>query len=63
MHQLWCVTNGSAWLQRRKLNLAGLDGFLEQVFTSGDLGATKAEKAFHDQVARALLRCRERIIV
>lgn len=62
-HELWCVTNGSAWLQRRKLTLAGLDGLVEEVFTSGDLGAIKTEKAFHDHIARALLDRRQRATV
>ncbi|WP_328291314.1 HAD family hydrolase [Kineococcus sp. NBC_00420] len=50
-HDLWCVTNGSSWLQRRKLQLAGLGPTFRDVVISGEVGAEKSELRFHDEVA------------
>jgi len=56
MHDLWCVTNGSSWLQRRKLQLAGLGPVFRDVVISGEVGAEKSERRFHDEVASRLAR-------
>jgi FMN phosphatase YigB (HAD superfamily) len=55
-HDLWCVTNGSSWLQRRKLLLAGLEPRFTEVVISGDLGAEKSDLRFRDEVAVRLRR-------
>jgi len=56
MYDLWCVTNGSSWLQRRKLQLAGLGSVFCDVVISGEVGAEKSERRFHDEVASRLAR-------
>jgi len=55
-HDLWCVTNGSSWLQRHKLLLAGLGPAFREVVISGQVGAEKSERRFHDEVASRLAR-------
>ncbi|GAB2594245.1 hypothetical protein GCM10009593_38740 [Microlunatus antarcticus] len=51
---LWCATNGSSWLQRRKLRLAGLQDRFSEVLISGELGVEKSDAHFHAQVAARL---------
>jgi FMN phosphatase YigB (HAD superfamily) len=53
---LWCVTNGSGWLQRRKLSLAGLTEVFPVVAISGDIGVEKADSRFCSHVAELLDR-------
>jgi FMN phosphatase YigB (HAD superfamily) len=53
---LWCVTNGSGWLRRRKLSLAGLAEIFPVVAISGDVGAEKADSRFCSHVAELLDR-------
>ncbi|GAB2591545.1 HAD family hydrolase [Microlunatus antarcticus] len=56
VHDLWCVTNGSSWLQRRKLDLAGLKPYFGEVVVSGEVGAEKSDAKFGAQVAERLAR-------
>lgn len=51
---LWCVTNGSSWLQRRKLRLAGLQDQFSEILISGELGVQKSAPEFHAQVVARL---------
>lgn len=55
-YDLWCVTNGSSWLQRRKLELSGLRRYFDQVVISGEVGAVKADNRYCDEVAARLDR-------
>jgi len=55
-HDLWCVTNGSSWLQRRKLQLAELRPVFGELVISAEVGAEKSEGRFHDEVASRLAR-------
>lgn len=55
-HQLWCATNGSSWLQRRKLQLAGLEEAFSDVVVSGEVGAVKADPRFSTTVRARLGR-------
>lgn len=52
---LWCVTNGSSQLQRRKLQLARLERWFDRVFVSGELGAEKGSEPFARAVADSLI--------
>ena len=56
VHDLWCVTNGSSWLQRRKLDLAGLQRSFDEVVVSGEVGVQKSDAAFAAQVEERLAR-------
>lgn len=47
----YIVTNGTAFVQRRKIRLSGLDAYMEEVFISEELGCVKPEKAFFEQCA------------
>lgn len=55
-YDLWCVTNGSSWLQRRKLLLAGLESVFRDVVVSGEIGAEKSDRRFQDEVVLRLVR-------
>ncbi|WP_267421023.1 MULTISPECIES: HAD family hydrolase [unclassified Curtobacterium] len=54
-HTLWCATNGSSPLQRRKLELAGLAGRFARTFVSGEIGAEKDSELFARTVREALV--------
>jgi FMN phosphatase YigB (HAD superfamily) len=56
VHDLWCVTNGSSWLQRRKLDLAGLQPYFSEVLVSGEIGLQKSDARFGAQVEERLAR-------
>ena len=45
-HRLWVVTHGSSALQRRKLHLAGLKRYFEQIYISAEVGHVKEEPEF-----------------
>ena len=45
------MTNGTAFVQRRKIRLSGLDAYMDEVFISEELGCVKPEKAFFEQCA------------
>lgn len=61
-HALWCVTNGSSLLQRRKLKLARLQWRFDRVFVSGELGAEKGTDPFARAIGEALIAARERAV-
>lgn len=44
----YVVTNGTAVVQRRRLEKSGLDRFMEAIFISEELGAVKPERRFFD---------------
>jgi putative hydrolase of the HAD superfamily len=52
--RLALVTNGTSDLQRRKLALAGLDGYFDVVVASCDIGIGKPEPAIFDAALAAL---------
>jgi FMN phosphatase YigB (HAD superfamily) len=54
-HTLWCATNGSSPLQRRKLALSGLDSHFARTFVSGEIGAEKNSERFARTVHEALV--------
>jgi FMN phosphatase YigB (HAD superfamily) len=58
-YTLWCATNGSAPLQRRKLALAGLDDRFARTFISGEIGAEKNSELFARTVHAALVAAGE----
>lgn len=45
---LYVVTNGFAQVQKNRLKLAGIDGFMTDCFASEELGFQKPQKAFFD---------------
>jgi 2-haloacid dehalogenase len=49
-HRMFVVTNGLAKTQRKRLKLAGLYGFFEDVFDSESVGFQKPSKEFFDYV-------------
>lgn len=50
----YVVTNGTAFVQYRKLRLSGLDQFMEDIFISEELGHVKPEKAFFELCAERI---------
>jgi putative hydrolase of the HAD superfamily len=48
-HRLGLVTNGASWTQRAKLKAAGLEGHLDHLFVSGEVGAHKPEPAIFER--------------
>lgn len=54
-HCLWCVTNASSYLQRRKLLLSGLDDFFAEVLVSGEIDSVKASATFVERASRRLM--------
>ena len=50
----YIVTNGTEHVQRRKLAHSGLGAFMDGVFISQAIGATKPDKAFFDTCAAAI---------
>jgi FMN phosphatase YigB (HAD superfamily) len=61
-HTLWCATNGSSMLQRRKLMLAGLSDRFERTFISGEIGAVKNSEPFARTVGDALAESGQRAV-
>ncbi len=49
--RLFTVTNGSAYIQRRRTALAGIDGFFEEMFISETVGCNKPSPAYAAYVA------------
>lgn len=47
-YPLYVVTNGFARVQRSRLKLAGIEGFMEQIFISEEIGYQKPRKEFFD---------------
>lgn len=47
-YRQYVVTNGVAWTQRNKLQLAGMDLFVEELFISEELGAPKPDLTFFE---------------
>ena len=59
--EVWCATNGSGWLQRRKIELAGLSDLVSLTLCSGEVGAVKSSDLFHRHVRRRLADHRARV--
>jgi HAD superfamily hydrolase (TIGR01549 family) len=51
---LWLLTNGDSELQRRKLEIAGLEPYFDELFVSGDLGEAKPSPGFFAAVTDLL---------
>ncbi|MDO4333434.1 MAG: YjjG family noncanonical pyrimidine nucleotidase [Eubacteriales bacterium] len=47
-YPLYVTTNGFANVQRNRLKLAGIEGFMEQIFISEEIGYQKPKKEFFD---------------
>ena len=59
-YQLMIISNGSAYMQRRKLHQAGLTDFFEHVFISAEIGYAKPDLRLF---SHALTYCRHTDIV
>ena len=53
-YRQYIVTNGTAFVQRRKNRLSGIDAFMEDMFISEELGSMKPEKAFFGKCAERI---------
>lgn len=49
-HQLYAVTNGTEWIQQRRLANTGLDKLFKGVFVSEKIGKQKPEREYFDYV-------------
>ncbi len=60
----YAVTNGTAFVQRRKIGRSGLDRYLAELFISEELGAVKPQKAFFERCAGRIPRyCPSRTLI
>ncbi len=53
-YRQYIVTNGTAFVQRRKNRLSGIDTFMEDMFISEELGSVKPDRAFFDKCAERI---------
>lgn len=52
--KMYIVTNGVDFIQRRRYAKSGIEGFFEDIFISGEIGAEKPDKKFFDFVNESL---------
>lgn len=53
-YRLFLASNGTAAVQRSRLQSAGITGYFEQLFISEELGANKPTRAFFDRAFRQI---------
>ncbi len=53
-YDLYCVTNGVAGTQKRRIALSGLEKYFKDIFVSEEIGWQKPRKEFFDEVFRRL---------
>lgn len=55
-HRLYVVTNGTAHIQHRRFGASGLEGYMDGIFISEEMGTQKPAPEFFDKVFSALDR-------
>jgi YjjG family noncanonical pyrimidine nucleotidase len=53
-YRLYAVTNGTAFVQKRRLALSGIDRFFEEVFISEELGVQKPSPLFFERATKRI---------
>ena len=50
LYDMYIITNGTSWIQKKRLALSGINKYFSGCFISEDMGCQKPEKAYFDYV-------------